>query len=263
MYKMGTFKKICFKILCFRFMFRFKKINWKKNYNKKQRWKKIKPILIRRYSPKRSFRVNRITCELYADPHVKGFNKKYFNAQTVGDWILYKGKNLSAHYRGKSFGSWVGAVKFGVRLYKYKIYSTGFNFETVKVNGRLKKLLNGVNKLKHGGFIKKEGNKITFSTNDGEEVDFISYGSFFNAYVRSNIPKITGICSEKFIHSHFFSHYHKGHRVKFSKKHCVHKKRHVLSCKRRGLKGAALKNCVFDRCAGLSKKNWKKNVKKK
>jgi hypothetical protein len=203
-----------------------KRILKRNKHEKKKVFKVSKRIL-------KHLRVKRITCELYADPHVHGFNKKYFNAQTVGDWVLYKGKHLSAHYRGKSFGVWVGPIKFGVKLFNYKIYSIGFNFDTIKVNGRVKKLLNGVNILKHGGLITKNGNKITFSTNDGEEVDWVSYGSFFNAYVRSNIPKISGLCSEQFVHSHFFKHYHKGHRKHFAKKVCHRRKFHVETCKKR------------------------------
>jgi len=154
---------------------------------KKKKWKKI----------------HRIVCELYADPHVHGFNKKYFEAQTEGDWVLYRGNNLSAHYRGKRFGSWVGPIKFGVRLYQNRIFSVGFKFDKLRINGKIRSIPEGELKL-NGGLIRRNGNKITFSTNDGEDVDFISFGWFFNAYVRSNARKITGICSQKFVRSKFF-----------------------------------------------------------
>jgi len=82
--------------------------------------------------------------------------KKFFNAQVVGDWVLYKGKNLSAHYRGKSFGVWVGPIKFGVRLFKYKIYSVGFKFDKLEINGKIHRIMNGVKRLKHGGLITRK-----------------------------------------------------------------------------------------------------------
>jgi len=216
--------------------------------------KKEKRIVIKTDKRKKSWRkVHRITCSLYADPHVHGFNKKYFEAQTVGDWILYKGRRLSVHYRGKSFGSWVGPIKFGVKIFKHKIYSVGFTFDKLRIDGRIRNVPNGVLKLKRG-LIRRAGNKITFSTNNGEEVDFITYGSFFNAYVRSNTPKISGICSQQFKKSRFFRNPQKGRRVVFKKRPCPRRATFKRRCAVKGLKGRKLKFCVRDLCNGLSRK---------
>jgi len=212
--------------------------------NKHEKQKVIKPIKVIRV-------LHRVTCQLYADPHAQGFDKKYFDAQTVGDWVLYRGKRLSAHYRGKRFGAWVGPIKFGVRLYHHRIYSVGFKFDKLKIDGEVRDIQQGVTKLKRGK-ITVVGNKITFSSKR-EAVDFVSYGSFFNAYVRSSVTRVSGICSHQFIKSGFFGHPQKGHKV-IVKRTCHRKFQHTESCKRRGLKGRPLKFCVRDLCAKLPKK---------
>jgi len=70
-------------------------------------------------------RVTRPQCHLVADPHAYGFNGKNFEAQVEGDWILYKGLNMEAAYRGKRFAGqgWVANQKFGVQVYGQKIES--------------------------------------------------------------------------------------------------------------------------------------------
>jgi len=200
-------------------------------------------------------RVTRIQCSMFADPHVHGFNNRNYDAQTVGDWVLYKGDNLSAHYRGKRMSRvWVGAVKFGVRIYNDRIYSNDLQFKTLIINGHVKQLNAGVTNLSGRGTVIKAGNKLTFNTNDGEAVDFISFGTFMNVYVRSNVEKVTGLCSQQFIRSHFFNHYHIGKIVKIKNIKCHNKKKFHKECKHRGLKKKALKQCVFDFCAGIEKK---------
>jgi len=114
-------------------------------------------------------------------------------------------------------GSWTGAVKFAVKLRRFKIYSVGFSFSALNVNGHIKQIKNGITKLSKRAVIKRNGSKITFSTNDGEEVDFVSFGSFFNVYVRSNVEVVSGICSHQFTKSKMFSHPKK-------RKNCTHKK---------------------------------------
>jgi len=64
----------------------------------------------------------------------------------VGDWVLYRGVHLSAHYRGVKMGSWVGAVKFGVRLYGDRITSNDLTFNSIRINGEVQTLTNGVRK---------------------------------------------------------------------------------------------------------------------
>jgi len=38
-------------------------------------------------------------------------------------------------------------------------------------------------------------------------------------------------------------------------RHCKHKKHFKRICVRKGLKGTALRNCIFDRCGGFSRKD--------
>jgi len=93
-------------------------------------------------------RRNIVTCTLYADPHVQGFSRKFYDAQTEGDWVLYRGRHLSAHYRGRRFGAWVGPVKFGVKLKRNRIYTTGFKLERLELNGKIINIKNGIRKNK-------------------------------------------------------------------------------------------------------------------
>jgi len=209
---------------------------------------------------KERIKVQRITCELYADPHVKGFNKHFFNAQTEGDWVLYRGSDVSAHYRGKRFGAWVGPIKFGIRVHHTKIYTIGFTFDNLLINGEKRHIANGRTEL-HKGYIIRANNKITFSNGNGEEVDLIAFGFFFNAYVRSNVRHVTGICSQKFERSTFFNHPHHGKIDVHKKQICPNRKIFRNECKRRGLRGDKLRFCVTDRCAGLSHRIEKEILK--
>lgn len=120
--------------------------------------------------------------------------------------------------------TWVGAIKFGVRIYNDRIYSNDLQFNTLIINGHIKHLNAGVTNLSGKGTVIKAGNKLTFSTNDGEAVDFISFGTFMNIYVRSNVEKVSGICSQQFIRSKFFNHVQIGKLVKIKTPKCDHKK---------------------------------------
>jgi hypothetical protein len=195
-----------------------------------------------------------ITCSLFADPHVVGSNKRHFEAQTVGDWELYNGENLSVHYRGIQMRGWVASVKFGVRLFNDKIYSTDLGFNSLKINGQVRPIQNGRTQISNEGVVIKNGNKLTFSTNQGEEVDFISFGSFFNAYIRTNVKSATGICSQQFNRSYFFGHPQKGKIVKINTNNCANRAVFRRHCRARGLKGGDLRDCVVDRCNGLDKR---------
>jgi len=196
--------------------------------------------------------VTRVQCSLFADPHVTGFNSRSYNAQTVGDWVLYRGENLSAHYRGISMGSWVGAVKFGVRLYGDRITSHDLSFNSIIINGQLQNLGNGKTKISERGSVTKAGNKLTFSTNDGEEVDFLTFGTFMNVYVRSNVETVHGICSQEFIRSTFFNNEQVGKIFHVGANICANKHRFTRRCKRNGLIFGAIRDCVIDLCNGLN-----------
>jgi len=155
-------------------------------------------------------------------------------------------------------GVWVGAIKFGVRLFHHRIYTTGFAFNTLKIDGKIRNIKEGKNKVGKRGTITKVGTKITFSTNIGEEIDLIAYGYFFNAYVRSRALKVSGICSQQFIVSKFFQHPWAPKHSHLKKHHCPRRVHFTAFCKRLKLTGNKLKACVFDRCANLPK-----NLKKK
>jgi len=109
--------------------------------------KEDKKIIIKKIHKVKNTKGTQVTCSLYADPHVKGTNNKYFDAQTVGDWVLYKGDELSASYRGVQNGRWVAAVKFSVRLFSDKIYSNGFDLNTLIINGKEKLVHSGVTRI--------------------------------------------------------------------------------------------------------------------
>jgi len=232
-----------------------KRIVRKKIKEKKRVMKKVRRVKI----------VKRQTCELFADPHVHGFSGANYNAQTVGDWVLYQGKHLSAHYRGKSKGSWVGAIEFGVKLFDNRIYSIGFNVERIRLNGEVRHIPEGTTKLDRGEITRK-GQQITFSTVRGEAVDWLAYttlGGFYNSYVRSTVPgPIKGLCSQQYIRSHFFRHPVRGHRIKIEKMHCPRKAEHRAACLRHGLKGKKLRFCIEDLCNKLPKSILKRILRR-
>jgi len=87
--------------------------------------RKIRKI-IRINKPKPPSRGPTRNCQMFADPHVVGFAGLGFNAQTPGDWTLYKGKDLEISYRAVSHGSWAGISQFGIIIFGQKITSIGF-----------------------------------------------------------------------------------------------------------------------------------------
>jgi len=205
-------------------------------------------------------RVHRVQCQLYADPHVYAFNTHRFDAQVEGDWVIYRGLYLSAHYRGKRFGSWVGPVKYGIRLYGQRIASRGFG-NTVNIDGQNTNLNQGINRLPKGGYINVQGAKTTYSTEDGEEIDFVSGGTYYNVFVRSNVPNVSGLCSQQFVKSNFFSSPEIGQIDHIEHHHCKHHERFHRICANKGLTGNALKDCIFDRCGGFSRKDERRVIR--
>jgi len=84
---------------------------------------------------------------------------------------------------------------------------------------------------------------------------------FFNVYVCSNVEKVSGICSQQFLKSHFFNHVHIGKIVNIRQPKCSRKLKFKKVCKRRKLKRNALRQCIADLCAGLDKRIEEKNYK--
>jgi len=186
---------------------------------------------------------------LYADPHARSFDGKYFEAQTAGKYLLHKGPTLTVDYIGKSMGSWVGVVEWIVNVKGDVVRNTGFS--GVTVNGNAAQLPSGKKfALPNGGSILHAGNKVTISSESGEEVDFVSFGTFFNAYVRSNLAGVSGLCSHQFVKSKKFRDVKLGKQPK-PKLNCPKKAKHMKFCAGKGLKGIAQLNCAFDLCAKL------------
>jgi len=209
-------------------------------------------------------RVTRPQCHLVADPHAYGFNGKNFEAQVEGDWILYKGLNMECFYRGKRFAGqgWVANQKFGVVVYGQKIVSINVGDVHNLIIDDERKTINGRFNLHRGGYVIVAGNKVTIGTGDGEEVDFVvGYMNNFDAYVRSNVPTVSGLCSQQFEKAAFFDHPMEG-KVEHIEIECHGlREQHTKFCHGCGLQGQALKNCVMDRCQGLGKKNEERIMK--
>jgi len=212
--------------------------------------------------------LKRVTCDLFADPHARSFNGVGFEAQTEGDWLLHEGPTLRAHYRGKRFGSWVGVTDWIVQTRGVSIRNKGFT--GVTVDGKDVALAAGKPlKLEGGAIITQTGNKFNINSGNGEDVDFVAFGYFFNAYVRSSRRKVRGLCSHQFIKSHAFNHPKEGKIVRRARVNCANKKAHVKTCKAKGLVKTFLRNCVFDLCARFPRKlerkvlKWNKKENKK
>jgi len=211
----------------------------------------------------------KMTCDLYADPHVKDFKGKYFEAQKTGDYVMYNTETMTVSYRGKKFGRWVGVVNYLVKVGDDFVRNVGF--KGVAVNGSPVNIANGQTHQLRAGTIVVKGNKFTITSQRGEIAEFIAHGYFFNAYVRSNVQGSTGLCVHQFVHSKAFRHPQEGESVHKKIGSCHSKKRHENFCHKRGLVGANFNNCVFDLCQkmprkqeiALLKEKRKENKKKK
>jgi len=77
------------------------------------------------------------------------------------------------------------------------------------------------------------------------------------------MPKISGICSQQFIRSHFFRHEHRGKQIKIIKKHCPRKAVFLKRCRKHNLTGLKLRFCMRDLCNGLPRRIERIILKKK
>jgi len=196
------------------------------------------------------------SCNIFADPHVTPFVGGMYNAQVLGDWVAYGGFRLESHYRGRSMGSWVGIVQFGVVLDGHHISSTGINANRVSIDGHEVDV--GSKVVVGDGHISKSGNTLTFSI-DGEEVSFTSYGSYFNMAARSNVINTRGLCNHQFVKSSYYGgDAQNGHFANVKKPKC-HKKEHFRQyCKKQGLFGEQEFACMLDRCSGMKRNEWER-----
>jgi len=142
-------------------------------------------------------------------------------------------------------GSWVGAIKFGIRLYTDRITSTDLSFNSILINGQLQNIGEGKTRISRRGSVTKAGNKLTFSTGDGEEVDFLTFGTYMNSFVRSNVEHISGVCSQQFIRSRFFNNHQVGKLIHPGHPNCAKILRFRNECRHRRLLGRKLKKKLY------------------
>jgi len=220
--------------------------------------KKFKKIVVRKTA-----KPKKVACFIYADPHVRDKYGRHFEAQTVGDWAITISETFKAYYRGKSMGRWVAVVDWIVKTNGVTIRHSGFG--GVAVDGGKIQLLNGKPfALPTGGSIIKKGNMVTIKSGDGEEIDFISYGKFYNVYVRSNKKGTKGLCNKQFLKTKVFPHPRKGvilPKVKINAKTCKKFLKHSTYCRAKGLNGVKLRECIQDLCLKLPKKIEKQILK--
>jgi len=152
------------------------------------------------------------------------------------------------------------------------VISEGQNLGLVKINGRMVHLPeNKKYHLPQRGYLIKVGTKLTMSTGNDEEADFYSYAGtqdpkgqpfYFNSYVRSSARRITGACSNQYIPAKgLFSRERKARIKKVKKPRCPKRRHYERYCHNRGAIRAEFKTCVFDLCAGISRKNEKRIIK--
>jgi len=83
----------------------------------------------------------------------------------------------------------------------------------------------------------------------------------FDAYVRSNVPNVSGLCQQQFQKSTFFGHPQTGRVDNFKIRCNGLRVKHTAFCRRFNLINVALKNCVMDRCQGLGRRAEEKIFK--
>jgi len=210
----------------------------------------------------------RTTCSS-VNGHVTGFSGKAFDFQSLGDWVLYKGDKMEIHYRGGRLGGIPRIIsRFGLNINNDIVESFRSKLNNIYVNGKAVSLPTGVNyMLPHGGIVLFKDNKIQFKTGS-EEADFyifrkLTRGNYFTAYVRSTVKNVSGLCtnirvSGKGILKHFKPAVLKNKKKKIS---CPKRKAFHAFCRKLKIKGVEFKNCVYDLCSKLPKKQVKKTVK--
>jgi hypothetical protein len=191
-------------------------------------------------------------CYFTADPHAKALTGKHFEAQTVGDWVAYKGPRLTMSYRGKSMGRWVGIVEWYAKLNGHTIRTKG---NQLLIDGRSFPLQNGGKKSWGKTSVTWQNNKVSLKTL-GEESDIFYYGSFWNLFVRSTrcLKKIKGLCNQQWVASKAFDHPQAAKRPHLPRKPCPNRKDHEKFCRAHTKNPYHFKECVSDRCRGTSKR---------
>jgi len=190
-------------------------------------------------------------CELFADPHARGFYGKTFEAQAIGDWVIYKGKRFTASYRGVSQGAYAASIDYIVNLNSGIVVKSAGANSAYSVNGKVY-TADGLQNLGDGVTVSKAGNKVTVAAK-GEEIDFEQLGDVFNIYVRSSRLKVGGLCAHKFQQSGEFTLPLKAELIKPKTPPCPKKVAFKRFCARRKLGPAHMKQCVHDLCSGVSR----------
>jgi len=175
-----------------------------------------------------------VSCNSYADPHMVGFSGNRFDAQAAGTFNLYSGHKLQVSYTAVKNGAWAAIHHVSVNM-DGAHYGFGLAFTQPfgKHSG------NGVSS------VTRNGNKITCSTGEGEEIDIVTNGSWLDVYVRTNKANTGGICSNGF---NAKAAQHPRHVA------CPRRRQNRAWCRGNGGRGGHrgfMTNCVFDLCQGL------------
>jgi len=200
-------------------------------------------------------------CQLFADPHTIGFSGQFYNAQSVGDWLIYKGKRLSSSYRGVSQGVWTANVQWIVRVRGGSVIRSYGSGEGFTLNGEVF-TTNGTQKVNKLVSVSRSGYTVTVSA-PGETISFVySPGWWYNTYVTSSHTKVSGVCSHQFIFSEDFDHPIKGRFLVKGLPPCPKKEEYKTFCRQQKLGIAHRKQCVFDLCSGITKDDEGRIIKR-
>jgi len=172
--------------------------------------------------------VKRSVCSAEGDPHFGYFSGKRGDFQGVGDFVLYKGRELEVHYRGHNYLNTKAQIQvlFGARVRGDVVITTGFDLSKLRINGHHRTIGEGKTDLPDGGYLLKAGNKLTVHANKFEEVDCVSVGFYFNTYVRSSEEHVGGVCAQQYIHGYgIFEHAEEARILNPHHRPCEHKKK--------------------------------------
>jgi len=175
-----------------------------------------------------------VSCYTFADPHMVGFNNNRFEAQNPGRFTLYSGRKLTVHYRSVKNGAWAAIKTVSINL-----DGAHFNFGVQFNQPFGKRTVNG------NASITRNGNKITCSTGEGEEIDIVSQGYYLDLYVRTNKRNVGGLCANPNTAT-----------LNPNRVNCPKRQINEIWCRRNGGRSRKgfMKNCVFDLCQGLRRR---------
>jgi len=209
-------------------------------------------------------------CSAWGDPHYTGFNKRKYDWQGKGDFVLLKSRTLTVHTRTSKWGRSRTSVntKIAAKLNRNVVESIGFGGNTWVINKKKVVTLrrNKAYKLRSGAKMIYRGRRKTYlytSQGDSVELLFNSRG-FINIVVEAKYTKgAKGLCvSSRGVKAGrgLFRRYVKGSGGR-KEKPCSsrRKKRKAMKeCRRAGVKKNDLDLCAMDVCNGIPAKSVKR-----